>query len=208
MNWMIGQVIQQLLCVLAMRKIRHFIGKFNQNLSTQCGAVKLKLHTGPGYWFLWKSWEIWFPKFTDNYGIVSSKMHLKAVAILKSHWNNVEKNGTFSLFETSVDGSITFAYIMTFHCNSAQRIALPGTLNSTTERSFLSYHREVVREYKLQMELVYYRTDVCNVPPLSNVPPLNFWKILENWGAHNRVYTKMVQVSMLCLVDETMDLLY
>ena len=32
-----------------------------------------------------------------------------------SHWNNTEKNCTFSLFETSVNGNVTFAYIMTFH---------------------------------------------------------------------------------------------
>ena len=40
--------------------------------------------------FLWESCEIWFPKFTDNFGIVSSKMHLKAVLILL---NNVQKIG-------------------------------------------------------------------------------------------------------------------
>ena len=35
-----------------------------------------------------------------------------------SHWNNTEKNYTFSLFETSVNGNVTFAYIMTFHFHS------------------------------------------------------------------------------------------
>ena len=35
-----------------------------------------------------------------------------------SHWNNSEKNCTFSLFETSVNGNVTFAYIMTFHFHS------------------------------------------------------------------------------------------
>ena len=35
-----------------------------------------------------------------------------------SHWNNTEKNGTFSLFETSVKETVTFAYIMTFHFHS------------------------------------------------------------------------------------------
>ena len=38
-----------------------------------------------------------------------------------SHWNNTEKNGTFSLFETSVNGNVTFAYIMTFHFHSVYR---------------------------------------------------------------------------------------
>ena len=35
-----------------------------------------------------------------------------------SHWNDTEKNCTFSLFETSVNGNVTFAYIMTFHFHS------------------------------------------------------------------------------------------
>ena len=35
-----------------------------------------------------------------------------------SNWNNTEKNGTFSLFETSVKETVTFAYIMTFHFHS------------------------------------------------------------------------------------------
>ena len=35
-----------------------------------------------------------------------------------SHWNNTEKNGTFGLFETSVEETVTFAYIMTFHFHS------------------------------------------------------------------------------------------
>ena len=35
-----------------------------------------------------------------------------------SHWNNTEKNCTFSLFETSVNGNVTFAYIITFHFHS------------------------------------------------------------------------------------------
>ena len=30
----------------------------------------------------------------------------------------MEKNGNFSLFETSVNGNVTFAYIMMFHCTS------------------------------------------------------------------------------------------
>ena len=28
----------------------------------------------------------------------------------------MEKNGTFSLFETSADDNVMFVYIMTFHC--------------------------------------------------------------------------------------------
>ena len=39
-----------------------------------------------------------------------------------SHWNNTEKNCTFSLFETSVNGNVTFAYIMTFHFHSVYKM--------------------------------------------------------------------------------------
>ena len=35
----------------------------------------------------------------------------------------MEKNGTFSLFDTSVNGNVTtFAYIMTFHCTSVLKV--------------------------------------------------------------------------------------
>ena len=42
----------------------------------------------------------------------------QSVRLNFSHWNNTEKNGTFSLFETSVKETVTFAYIMTFHFHS------------------------------------------------------------------------------------------
>ena len=48
--------------------------------------------------------------FSDNFGTVSSNIHLKQFKFL-SHWNNVEKNGAFSLFETSVKGNVTLVYI-------------------------------------------------------------------------------------------------
>ena len=35
-----------------------------------------------------------------------------------SHWNNTEKYGTFSLFETSVKETVTLGYVMTFHFHS------------------------------------------------------------------------------------------
>ena len=68
-------------CVLPMVKILHFSGKFDQHLSLCCGYVKLKFTTGPEYWISWESCELWFPKFTDNFGTVSSNMHVKAVPI-------------------------------------------------------------------------------------------------------------------------------
>ena len=79
MNRIIPLVIQYLHCVLHTVKIWHFRGKFDQYLSLFCGSVKPNFKTGPGYWFLCKSCELRFPKFTDNFGTVSSNIHLKAV---------------------------------------------------------------------------------------------------------------------------------
>ena len=53
--------------------------KLDQHLSLYCGAVKTKITERTGILYgLWESCEIWFPKFTDNFGIVSSKMYLKS----------------------------------------------------------------------------------------------------------------------------------
>ena len=41
--------------------------------------------------------------------------------------HNTEKNCTFSLFETSVNGNVTFAYIMTFHFHSVLWFGHLGT---------------------------------------------------------------------------------
>ena len=72
---MIALVIQYFLCVLPIVKIWHFSGKFDQHLSLYCGSVKPKFKTGPGYRFLWESCELQFPKFTDNFGTVSSNIN-------------------------------------------------------------------------------------------------------------------------------------
>ena len=79
--------------------------KFDQHLSLYCGSVKPKLQMGRGYWFLLESYEF-LQKYT-----------WKQLRFL-SHWNNVEIYGTFKLFETSVNGNVTFTYITTFHCTS------------------------------------------------------------------------------------------
>ena len=56
MNWPMAQVIHVLVCVLPMRKIWHFSGKFDKHLSLYWrGSVKLKLQTGSGCRFLWES---------------------------------------------------------------------------------------------------------------------------------------------------------
>ena len=90
MNRMIALVVQYLLCVLPMVKMWHFSSKFDQHLSLYCDSLKPKFKTGPGYWFLWEACELGFPKFTDSFGT--------AVPIFNP-LNNMEKNGTFSLFE-------------------------------------------------------------------------------------------------------------
>ena len=57
-------------------------------MSLHCGSVKPKYKTEPGYWLLWRSSELRFPKFTDNFGTVSSV----------SHWDNVDKMATVLKF--------------------------------------------------------------------------------------------------------------
>ena len=59
-----------------MVKIWQFSGKFDQQLSLYCGSVKPKFQTGPGYWSLWESCELRFPKFTDNFGTASSNLRI------------------------------------------------------------------------------------------------------------------------------------
>ena len=58
------------LCYQCKRKIWHCSGKFDQHLSLYCDAVKPKLQTGTGYWFLFESWDI------------ISNMHLKACSCI------------------------------------------------------------------------------------------------------------------------------
>ena len=53
-------------------------------------------------------------------------MSFQSARLNFSHWNNTEKNCTFSLFETSVNGNVTFAYIIRFTF-TAYRLALWST---------------------------------------------------------------------------------
>ena len=46
------------------------------------------------------------------------KYTCKSSSNFYTRWNNVKKNCAFSLFETSVNGNVTSACIMTFHCTS------------------------------------------------------------------------------------------
>ena len=83
-----------------------------------CGAVKPILQTGPGYWFLCQSCEVWFPKSTVNCGCFSENSLESSYNFNPIKITCTEKNGSFSLFETNVNDNLTFAYIMTFHCTS------------------------------------------------------------------------------------------
>ena len=58
--------------VLPMGKIRHFSGKFDQDLSLYCGSIKPKFQTGLGDWFLWVMiskiyWQFWHSFFKNTY---------------------------------------------------------------------------------------------------------------------------------------------
>ena len=57
--------------------------QFDQHLSLYCGAAKPKLRGNQdiGFWEFFFGF-LWFLKFTDNFGIVSSKMHSKTVTVL------------------------------------------------------------------------------------------------------------------------------
>ena len=64
-----NQMIMMCGYVLLMVKVWHFIGKFEQySMPLNCGSVKLKFKTGPGYWFLGESCELQFQKFDANFG--------------------------------------------------------------------------------------------------------------------------------------------
>ena len=65
---------------------------------------------GIGYWFLC---DIFF-KFTENFDIILQKYTWKAAAIFIP-LKYVERNGTFGLFDTSVNGNVMLAYIHTPH---------------------------------------------------------------------------------------------
>ena len=114
MNQMIAQVIH--MCVLPVKKIWHFSSKFDQHLSLYCGSLKPKLQMGIGYWFFvgynfqiyWKFWHH------------SSKIHLKAVVIFVP-LKYVERNGMFGSFNTSVNGNVMLAHIMTFPFTSVSQ---------------------------------------------------------------------------------------
>ena len=60
-----------------------------------------------------------------------------------SYWNNTEKNGTFSLFETSVKETVKFAYIITFHFHSVYKLQWcynRHTINQYWYNTLLSNH--------------------------------------------------------------------
>ena len=79
------------------------------------------------------SFSLIFAPFSDT--------NFQSARLNFSHWNNTEKNCTFSLFETSVDGNVTFAYIMTFHFHSVLHFQFSThCLNSTSWIVFMNRH--------------------------------------------------------------------
>ena len=124
-NWMIidsaGNTVSSV-CVTNGKDDRHFSSKFDQHLSLYCGSSQAEFQTGLGYGeanllvmiskIYWQFWHTFF-KYTcgSSYNFLF-------------HWNNVEKNGMFSLFDISVNGSVTFVCILMFHCTSAYMLMI------------------------------------------------------------------------------------
>ena len=99
--------------VLPIRKIGHCSGKIWSTFVTVLWFSKTKLQTTRDICSCESLVKRDFHKVSCQFWHCS----LKAVTIL-SNWNNVEKNSTFSLFETIGNGNVTFAYIMRFYCTS------------------------------------------------------------------------------------------
>ena len=56
----------------------------------------------------------------------------------------MEKNDTFSLFDTSVSGNMTFEYVMTFHCTSVSRhLHVEGLKHKCAEYMPLAHDKRV-----------------------------------------------------------------
>ena len=75
---------------------------------------------GPGYWFLWESCEIRFQNLPTIMAQFLQKYTWKPLQFFP-HWNNVEKNGTLSLYASKIylqlwHNFFDTAYIMTFRC--------------------------------------------------------------------------------------------
>ena len=112
-----------------MTKMWHFSSKFDQHLSLYYYVVKLKSRRGPEYW-LCESCEIWFPKFTDNFDIISPKIHLKTVTILiPLKWHG--ENGTFTLCQwqrnVCIHYDVHFTSVLTCLLSDARTKSILGT---------------------------------------------------------------------------------
>ena len=104
---MIALVVLYLLCVLAMVKIWHFRAKFDQHLSLYCGSENRSSRQSLDI----DSCESLVSYDFQNLPTILAQFlqsTLKNSSNFLTHWNNVEKNGAFTLFETSVNGDVTF----------------------------------------------------------------------------------------------------
>ena len=91
-------------CVLPMVKILHFSGKFDQHLSLYCGSVKPKFKTGPGYGIFCESRMSY--DFQNLLTILAQFLQISLYISSSNVYPNLEKNGAFSLSETSVNGKV------------------------------------------------------------------------------------------------------
>ena len=94
-----------LLCVLPMWKLWHFSCKIWSTLilSLYCGSVKPRRGRDIGSCkSLVRCYFQYLPKIL---ALFLQKYTWKQLQFL-SHWNNMEKNGTFSLFDTGVNGNV------------------------------------------------------------------------------------------------------
>ena len=131
----------------------HFSGKCDQNLSLFCGAVKPNLQTEPECWFLWQSYEIWFPKFTWHFWQFWHGF-FKNVLESSYNFNPIKKRkGTFSLFETNVNGNV-----MTFRCTNVWSLPtnLPGmTLHVTSSMILETLRLSRLNERNVNLILIW-----------------------------------------------------
>ena len=116
MNWMIAYY----LCVCYQwGKYGISVANFAQHFFTVLWFSKTKITDGTGILALvrvmWDMISKIYWQFLHSF--FKNTLERKQLQFL-SHWNSLEQNGTFSLFDTSVNGNLTFAYIMAFPCTS------------------------------------------------------------------------------------------
>ena len=104
--------------ILLLTNTRTYTNATTFSVENLIGRWETKNLAGVSHWVMLtlyrKATRHLSPEFLLPFSITS----FQSFRLNFSHWNNTEKNCTFSLFETSVNGNVTFAYIMTFHFHS------------------------------------------------------------------------------------------